>query len=404
MQNSETHHLREPQPIAEQESYLKRPQYWGHDACIILDNAKGLAENILKGAKEKADETPKTEDVKLPKWVALMSDENIAKLKNQARVFDDKVIEYSEAIFNGQLIRDNIDLTNSTKLWYSSLGPTNESEDLKDVFIRALSYLESEPDTPERNLLMGNILQDLALRESDSEKSIEYLVSALNTYSENLKKYKNINNESVRTASRHSIDCEHQLISMFFEKGKITKEEFVTHFKRLQIISIQEVGKALKNDEKFDNGELFEWAFPIFARHTHFIGDQAEKFDVRSGLIREDKAIYPWRLEGGQGPLWSFDTIIKSVDKPNSVERIQLKSGEPGSYSDGLRIYIPNVVTLVTASELQKNTLRDGIKGYLNKIKNDLDLMTSPNIPKVKEDESTSRVMDFFDDMLKKAS
>lgn len=372
----------ELQRTPEQGPGLEGVQYWSKELVPIMAEA-------AKEARFVQESTP--EGKRLPYWVTSVT-RGFGKLKAEADSFSRRVEADSEAIDNGRLIEGEKTLTGSIERWYRSLGPTNESEDISYVLLGAVDTLESQPQSSRRDLLAGNLIQDAALRATTREDTAVLLQQASESY-RNLASG-DMADPNVRAALRHKIDCYHQLLRMRLEAGEIDDATFYKQFESLQTQSIGGLQTALsKEGIGLGDGELLEWASLIFLRHRYWSRETAEKFDVRAALLREDQAIYPWRVEGGQNPLWSYDTVVQSVDDPDDKTRVQLKAGHFLPGSERYRSYLPTVVRRVV-SELDGARLRQLVQKGIGAVKDTYDQLHNPNMLTRAIDESALQTVD----------
>lgn len=320
-------------------------QYWTKDLADVADGAFARIHELHESGAQ------------MPRWAVTLQ-RQFNGMRRQGHAFQKHVIEDSEAIDYGRNLEHKHTSVGSVRDWYRRLGPTNESEDLLYPLLGAVNTLEKSHETIDRNFLIGNILEDAALRTEDPHDKVKLLQEAKHAY-KGAEHMGGLHEPESRAALRQRIDCEHLLLAEQIKTGYIGEDEYYRKFEALQRQSAQALAFALdeKNDVHIGDGEALEWASLLYARHRFWSHQNAEQFIVRAALLREDQAIYPWRAEGGQNPVWSFDTVVTDQKSGTVKTRIQLKNGSftPGGERD--RIYLPTVVDVVR-SEIPSQQLR----------------------------------------------
>lgn len=336
------------QPVLHEEfgPDLDGVQYWTRDTQEVLD-----------GAMERV-RTIRSTGAALPRWANTLSMQYDSMLQD-GRSFQRQLIADSEAIDYGRTLERRPTGLGSIKDWYRRLGPTNEAEDMTPVLLGAVKTLESSPETAGRDLLIGNLLEDAALRSSDPHGRTVLLTEARHSFLA-AEQSGGIGEQDSRAAFRQRIDCEYLLLAERYKVGKISEDEYYERYEGLQKQSLQKLAFVLdkKNGISIGDGELLEWASLVVARHHYWSEQTAERYTVRSALIREDQAIYPWKAENASHPIWSFDTVVSDQMTDTVKRRIQLKNGKFQEKSDRDRLYLPSVVT-VLRSEKDSSELRD---------------------------------------------
>lgn len=185
------------------------------------------------------------------------------------------------------------------------------------------------------------------MQTEDLANRAQLLVEAQNAY-ESVEKQGNMDNPEVRAAVRCKVDCDHQLLLDGLQNGPASPEKlkrFYTAFEKLQIRSAHAFEQALTQGRNLRDGELAEWGGVVFLRHKAWLDQEAEQYQIRGSLPREDQAIYPWPVEKGANPIWSHDVVITKEGKD---KYLQLKMGEVKPHDEKYRVYVPGVVDLVT--------------------------------------------------------
>ncbi len=181
---------------------------------------------------------------------------------------------------------------------------------------------------------------------------------------------------------------------MQLEDGLIDERTFYSHYESLQLESIKNLQDTLAKDAPgLSDGEVLEWASLLFLRHRYWSREVAEEMDVRAALIREDRAIYPWRVEYGQNPIWSFDTVVQPVKSPEKSVRVQLKAGHFKPGTERYRSYLPTMVRQVV-SELEGTRLRQLVSNAVGAIKDTYILMHNPDLLMRTVDEESLKTVE----------
>lgn len=335
------------QPVLHEElgPDLDGVQYWTKELGEIAEGAFGRIKEFHESG------------AKMPRWATILQ-RQYNSMRREGHVFQKHLIDDSEKIDYGHHLERKPSSVGSIKDWYRRLGPTNESEDMIFPLLGAVSTLEKSHESIDRNFLIGNILEDAALRTTDSHDKTNLLAEARQSY-KSAEQKGGIKKPESRAALRQRIDCEHLLLAEQIKTGAIGEDEYYLRYENLQKQSAQALAYALdeKNDVHIGDGEALEWASLLYARHRFWSDQSAEQYIVRAALLREDQAIYPWRAEGGLNPIWSFDTVITDQKTDTVKTRIQLKNGDFTPGTDRDRVYLPTVVDVVR-SEVPTQRLR----------------------------------------------
>lgn len=358
-------------------------EYWSKSTPTILTTSAEVAYDMRTGLSE---------GQQLPAWAnSVLRD--FGRLTMQADAFTKQLKADTARLLEGQNIEGQRTLTASVNRWYRSLGPTNDSEDVAPLILSMVDILSSEPNSPERDILTANMLEDAALRTGEPEKRITLLIQARELF--NKLSRGDLSNPDVRLSLRQRIDCDHQIISMKHAAGEIDDNTFQKYYTRLQTESIRTLSDAInKEHSTLGDGEMLEWASQIFIRHHYWTQGTAEVNDVRSALLREDQAIYPWQIANGQNPIWSFDTVVQHQQTPNDATRIQFKAGSFSSRSERYRSYLPTMVNVVVAKPEEGIPIRLLVKNGIQAIQSTYDFTNSRISPDHKIDESGIKSFD----------
>jgi len=335
------------QPVLHEElgPDLDGVQYWTKDLG-------GIAEGAFERINELHDG-----GARLPRWATILQ-RQYNSMRREGHAFQNHLVEDSEKIDYGHNLERRPTSVGSIKDWYRRLGPTNEAEDLIFPLLGAVNTLEKSHESIDRNFLIGNLLEDAALRSSDSHDKMKLLTESRQSY-KSAEQKGGIKKPESRAALRQRLDCDHLVLAEQIKVGDIGEDEYYHRFENLQKQSAQALAYALedRNDVGMGDGEALEWASLIYARHRFWSDQNAEQYIVRAALLREDQAIYPWRAEGAMNPIWSFDTVVTDQKTDTVKTRIQLKNGDFDAGSDRDRVYLPTVVDVVR-SELDTQRLR----------------------------------------------
>ena len=346
----------EPKKAQEHVQPLDGTQYWTSEFMPVFQPALEEALRITQEDQSK---------ISVP-WIRSVI-KGFGQINTAARMFTTKLEQDTEKIEAGELIDGAHTVTGSVERWYRSLGPTNSSEDISEVLLGVVETLDSQPESTRRDLLSANIIHDVALRSEDEKKKFTLLELASKHYRE-LANTGDLTDKNVRAGIRHMSDCDHYALRQQLKVGLIDSTTFYKKYEYLQSRSISYLKSTLDNpNHGMGDGELLEWASQIFLRHKYWSQEAAEDHNVRGALLREDEAIYPWRVEHGANPIWSFDTVVEPVDDPEDVQRIQLKVGTFDRSSSRYRSYIPTMVQSVV-SQVSGNNLKTLVKNGIDAI------------------------------------
>ena len=310
----------------------------------------------------------KESGAKLPSWAGSII-YGYAQMRKAGEQEDRALFLDTERLKAGKVLAGHETITDSTWSWYQRIGTTNESPELVPTFTSMIQWLDNQPRTTRRDTLRGNILQDIALRTPEPNLKGDVLRMAATVFG-GIVKNEHADLADRRMASMHIQDCKHEILSLQYQLGKIGREEFYEIFERLQTESINQLEAALADpNSRLTSGELLEAASLIFLRHLYWRDRNAEKYDVRAALVREDKPKYPWPAkQNDKYPMWSFDTVLKD-NESGAVSRIQLKEGYSFHQNNQRnRIYLPNVVKVVR-SEIEPSRFREMVKNGIHSVK-----------------------------------
>jgi hypothetical protein len=370
---------------------LEGLDYWTHEFGSITSKAFARIDGITEAKAA------------MPRWAVVLQ-QRYSSMRNEARISQRHLIADTEAVDHGKPIARKHNMVGSIQDWYRRLGPTNEATDLIHPMLGAVDTLEKAHQTTDRDFLIGNILEDVALRTDDYNDKKTLLLEAKKAFSD-VEHRVGASSQESRAAFRHNIDCSHLLIAEQFKHGDIDETTYYEKFEKLQSKSAMAIAAMLdnRNDIHMGDGEALEWASVIYARHRFWTNQNAEQYIVRSALLREDQAIYPWRAEGAQNPIWSFDTVITDNNTGEVKSRMQLKNGGffPGSERD--RVYLPTEVDVVR-SEIPAQHLRALLARGSNAIRNTYKAMHATHDDELRsieiDQDALDAVSELFDSVL----
>jgi hypothetical protein len=360
--------------------------YWSQEFGPIMDKAEALAQRVVQNNAHKQQQE---------KWVGSVL-HGRGELEEGAHRYQKWMINDTRIIEHGGVIEGEGSVAESIDSWYRRLGTTNEAEDLAPYLVRAADHLENASGKRQHRLLAGNLLEDAAIRTRDDKQRFQLLGEAQKRFDSAASERPDLTDEDTRESLRRSIDCEVMKQQILLSNKRIEGETFYQRLEDLQLKSIGLLHDTLKIDEHhMGDGELLEWASLIFLRHRRWSEETAENFVIRDALKREDEAYYPWKLDYGTNPGWSFDVVEKSLADDAAPLRLQLKVGQFAPNTERYRSYLPTEVRRVT-SNIDGQELQDMIAHGIVAIGQTYKIMRHPNLDLNINEEAIEKVDELF--------
>jgi hypothetical protein len=360
--------------------------YWSQDFGPIMGRAEVLANKVIHSD---------VYDEREQKWVGSVLD-NRGELEKKAHIEQEHLMNDTRTIEHGGTIPGKSSVAESVESWYRRLGATNEAEDLTPYLVMAVDRLEQVSHKREHRLLAGNMLEDAAVRTRDDRQRFQLLDEAQTRFDQAVGERPDLTDEDTRESIRRSIDCEAMKQQLLLRNEKIDEGTFYKRFEDLQTKSIGYLKDTLKIDEHhMGDGELLEWASLIFLRHRRWSGETAEDFVIRDALMREDEAYYPWKLDYGANPGWSFDVVEKKLADNAVPLRLQLKVGKFSPNEERYRSYLPTEVLRVT-SNIQGMQLQEMVDNGITAIGQTYKDMRHPNLGLKIDEKAIEEVDELF--------